>query len=152
MNIFESLENLNVSEECFNDIMGIVEAIINELKAPTPETASAVFNRKAAKLQANTTQNELLYNAKHSSKENGYHDRYPNSGTQNRYDYEDELQTAHRKIDREGQRLSRGAQRLNRWAVNQKKKGKLTSDMRSSGNGMVDAGRENERIRMENPA
>ena len=26
MNIFENLENLNVSEECFNDIMGIVEA------------------------------------------------------------------------------------------------------------------------------
>ena len=30
MNIFESLENLNVSEECFNDIVGIVEEIINE--------------------------------------------------------------------------------------------------------------------------
>ena len=32
MNIFESLENLNVSEECFNDIVGIVEEYINELK------------------------------------------------------------------------------------------------------------------------
>lgn len=30
MNIFESLENLNVSEECFNDIMGIVEKLITE--------------------------------------------------------------------------------------------------------------------------
>ena len=30
MNIFESLENLNVSEECFNEIMGIVEEILNE--------------------------------------------------------------------------------------------------------------------------
>ena len=29
MNIFESLENLNVSEECFNDIMGIVERNLN---------------------------------------------------------------------------------------------------------------------------
>ena len=28
--IFESLENLNVSEECFNEIMGIVEEIISE--------------------------------------------------------------------------------------------------------------------------
>ena len=28
MNIFESLENLNVSEECFDDIMGIVEGVI----------------------------------------------------------------------------------------------------------------------------
>ena len=31
MDIFESLENLNVSEECFDDIMGIVEEIINEV-------------------------------------------------------------------------------------------------------------------------
>ena len=31
MSIFESLENLNVSEECFDDIMGIVEEIINEV-------------------------------------------------------------------------------------------------------------------------
>ena len=29
-NIFESLENLNVSEECFNDIMGIVEELLSE--------------------------------------------------------------------------------------------------------------------------
>ena len=28
--IFESLENLNVSEECFNEIMGIVEELLNE--------------------------------------------------------------------------------------------------------------------------
>ena len=30
MNIFESLENLPVSEECFDDIMGIVEELLNE--------------------------------------------------------------------------------------------------------------------------
>ena len=30
MSIFEDLENLNVSEECFDDIMGIVEEIISE--------------------------------------------------------------------------------------------------------------------------
>lgn len=30
MSIFESLENLQVSEECFNDILNIVEEIINE--------------------------------------------------------------------------------------------------------------------------
>ena len=30
MDIFESLENLNVSEECFNDIISIVEEYINE--------------------------------------------------------------------------------------------------------------------------
>lgn len=31
MDIFESLENLPISEECFNDIMDMVEAIINEV-------------------------------------------------------------------------------------------------------------------------
>ena len=31
MDIFESLENLNVSEECFDEIMGIVEEVINEV-------------------------------------------------------------------------------------------------------------------------
>ena len=30
MNIFENLETLNVSEECYNDIVGIVEEYINE--------------------------------------------------------------------------------------------------------------------------
>ena len=30
MDIFESLENLNVSEECFNEIMGLVEELLNE--------------------------------------------------------------------------------------------------------------------------
>lgn len=30
MDIFESLENLNVSEECFNDIMNVVEEILSE--------------------------------------------------------------------------------------------------------------------------
>ena len=31
MNIFENLEQLNVSEECYNDIIGITEEIINEV-------------------------------------------------------------------------------------------------------------------------
>ena len=31
MDIFESLENLDVSEECFNNIMSIVEEVINEV-------------------------------------------------------------------------------------------------------------------------
>lgn len=30
MSIFENLEQLNVSEECFSDIMGIVEDLLNE--------------------------------------------------------------------------------------------------------------------------
>ena len=32
MDIFESLENLNVSEECFEDIVSIVEDILSQIK------------------------------------------------------------------------------------------------------------------------
>ena len=35
MDIFESLENLNVSEGCFDEIVGIVEEIIHELNDNT---------------------------------------------------------------------------------------------------------------------
>ena len=38
MDIFEQLENLNVSEECFDDIMDIVEAILDEGKEPFETT------------------------------------------------------------------------------------------------------------------
>lgn len=31
MNVLESLENLNISEKCFQDIMSIVETYINEV-------------------------------------------------------------------------------------------------------------------------
>ena len=33
MNIFENLENLNISEKCFNDIMNIVEYILEDYKS-----------------------------------------------------------------------------------------------------------------------
>ena len=37
MNIFENLEQLNVSEECFDDILNIVEEIISETKKESKE-------------------------------------------------------------------------------------------------------------------
>lgn len=37
MNIFESLEELNVSEECFDDIVTMVEAMISETKKARKE-------------------------------------------------------------------------------------------------------------------
>ncbi len=42
MNIFENLENLNVSEECFDEIMGIVEDIINEMNPFTVGKVNAL--------------------------------------------------------------------------------------------------------------
>lgn len=44
MDIFESLENLNVSEECFNDIVGLVEGCLSE---SNPETIQKVANKRA---------------------------------------------------------------------------------------------------------
>ena len=43
--IFESLENLNVSEECFKDIISIVEAILDESNYSAADIANAA--RKA---------------------------------------------------------------------------------------------------------
>ena len=40
MDIFESLENLNVSEECFKNIIELVEEYINELRDETIRNAS----------------------------------------------------------------------------------------------------------------
>ena len=36
MNIFESLENLNVSEECFNDIVSLVEKQLEKKSTKDP--------------------------------------------------------------------------------------------------------------------
>ena len=41
MNIFENLENLNVSEECFKSIVDIIEGIINET---SPEARQSLIS------------------------------------------------------------------------------------------------------------
>lgn len=53
MNIFESLENLNVSEECFEDIVGLVEEYINEMNIFTVGKVNALRRKNAddARLQ-----------------------------------------------------------------------------------------------------
>ena len=46
MDIFESLKNLNVSEECFEDIVGLVEEYINETKkANKIKQQEAIFKK-----------------------------------------------------------------------------------------------------------
>ena len=61
-NVFESLENLNVSEKCYNDIMNIVEEIINEVSKDTVEKAKA----KLASKQVRASLNKLEYNGNDS--------------------------------------------------------------------------------------
>ena len=46
MDVFENLENLNVSEECFNDIISIIEEIISETKKVNKEAhQDAIFKK-----------------------------------------------------------------------------------------------------------
>ena len=151
MNIFENLENLNVSEECFNEIIGIVEELINELHAPNPESATAVFDRKAARLQANTAANDALSTSRFESDKSDFHNKYPNNNTQHRYNYENELRNVQRGIQSKGEKLSDGAKRLSRWAANKQGKGKLTQEMKDSARRMIQAGKENDKSRIETP-
>ena len=48
MDIFESLENINVSEGCFEDIVGIVEEYIHEILVGTDEYGRKVDPEKGA--------------------------------------------------------------------------------------------------------
>lgn len=46
MNIFESLENLPVSEACFNDVISLIESYINELEEETVDKAREERTRR----------------------------------------------------------------------------------------------------------
>ena len=54
MDIFESLENLNVSEECFDEIMGLVEDTFEDMlrKKQELEHDRRAFRREIAKERA----------------------------------------------------------------------------------------------------
>ena len=72
MSIFENLENLKVSESCFNEIMDIVEALLDEgimddIKGGmSPEKAKEKWvkdkNKEYVEANRNTVKAERLYN------------------------------------------------------------------------------------------
>lgn len=73
MNIFESLENLNVSEECFDEIMGIVENIVSAInKSNYSPEKKAELKRKAflnaGKESTQAQEREGLHPTKHTLK------------------------------------------------------------------------------------
>ena len=74
MNIFESLENLNVSEECFDDIMGIVEELLSE------DIKSEVYKKVAPEKRY-----ELLQKVD-KNKENEMSDRHTRQMFKNYFD------------------------------------------------------------------
>ena len=54
MNIFESLENLNVSEECFEDIVGLVEAELKKYQSGLKDsTIDSMVNKRMSRFQNN---------------------------------------------------------------------------------------------------
>ena len=140
MNIFESLENLNVSEECFDEIVGLVEEIINELKAPTPETAKAVLDRKAQKLEDNTNKfreyGKLLNQPLHKViNKNKKVSDIPSLAREQR---EHEA-----SLHQEKRSLNKGGERLYNWARKKGEQGKLTKDVADSALNMAKKGTEN---------
>ena len=58
MDIFESLENLNVSEECFDEIMGLVEEILSESTWDQIEKVHGTYGPSNYKLYQNARNNE----------------------------------------------------------------------------------------------
>ena len=59
MDIFESLENLNVSEECFNDIVGIVEYFISEKVSVKQWRAAAIRSLEGRAVKAAKADDKL---------------------------------------------------------------------------------------------
>lgn len=68
MNIYESLENLQVSEECFNDIMGIVEDIINEVSDEWKQACKDSAREKSEYFKRKYNEAKDAYLKNHSSK------------------------------------------------------------------------------------
>lgn len=61
MDIFEGLENLNVSEECFDDIIALIEGVMDEIKAgKDPEKVKQEFVKTKNKeyVEANKNANQ----------------------------------------------------------------------------------------------
>ena len=68
MDIFEYLESLNVSEECFNSIINIVEKYINEMK---PETYGSAMAERRNRFMKDINKNDELKDKYIEAKKSG---------------------------------------------------------------------------------
>ena len=149
----EQEEVLPVSESCFNSIVGLTEAIINELLAPNNERAKAVFDRKTQQLDANTQASNVATKRYGEFIENldTFHKRNPKATTQDRYNTMNLLHGKANEINgNQGEKLSNGAKRLNHWAA--KNKNKISPKTLDSARAMTKAGQENDWVRQHNNA
>ena len=111
MDIFESLENLNVSEECFDDILILTEEIINE-----------VSNRKVL-----NTYNQRVKNVSTiKSKLNNYEQKMksPRISSENKEKYTKKLEDLKDKLGKAEDKLERNKQ----LTLNYRERNKGASD------------------------
>ena len=94
MDTFESLENLNVSEECFNDIISIVEESIMDLikRGMSPEEAKDEYfnqkNKEYVQAHKNVVNARRLENKAHEKhiKKNRDREQYGYNTSNTKYD------------------------------------------------------------------
>ena len=99
MNIYKSLEQLNISEECFEDIIGIVEEIINEFN-----------NMKAVKQVVDRKNNAILKNTQDLDKamsNNEFNKDKPSINAKAKVG----------KVNSEGYKLAGQTNRILKWAT-----------------------------------
>ena len=151
MSIFESLENLNVSEECFNDIMDLVEAMLNELHAPNPSSINQVLNRKATQLELNTQKNQYFDNQAQEIQNNKgeFHKKNPSASTQDRYNVQTQYKNLANQEEKKGEGLVKGAKRLAGWVAKKKGEGSLPQVTINVAREMVSNGKKNEFYRQK---
>lgn len=137
MDIFESLENLNVSEECFDDILGIMEELLNEsLKDMSDRLFSKHRNTSLADILANAREkaDQNVANAK-SVRRHVYKRGYGNNYS-DKIDYQKvDDAVNHAVLDREnlkdsGAYFDGDVSPLTRKAQNEKEKNEISGKKR----------------------
>ena len=97
MNIFESLENLNVSEECFEDIIGLVEELLDKGVASKYRGFNSTMTQERSKEIADSIQNEIKRDEAKVAKK-------PNKAATKRILNNQKWLEAHKKFQQSGKR------------------------------------------------
>ena len=137
----EALETV-VSSNCYNDIISVVEAIINELQAPNDETAKAVFDRKTMKVHGGTiARNQILNKADQMT-----------PGNQDEINTQTYIRSKARKLDADTYQMQNGGKRLLDWARKAYKKGRISKDTAQAANTMKQAFEVNHKAMVRRPS
>ena len=114
-NIFESLENLNISEECFDEIMGIVEEIINEVSVK--RWRQAAINSLSNRAEENVTAGNQLSRAIRRKASNKVRDKYGEKAAtaEERLQRAKEIATTMRDSKRPANKVVRAAKKSVQW-------------------------------------